>query len=300
MARVRDFIYFDVERVRSLVSQLDEGVVDSLSNSLGRSSSAKGEVKGGVLGLASGGVGVDQLWRSDSEESRSLNDFIFTRLEDLLLSEQLVSEIAPSEEQGAEIELRARLKPTDFLIIDSNVELNDLARMNLLIKKFNEIGRFLAWLGLQQEGGPKVTDSQLSKALGGASSGLQLDKNMQIGLSLMIENLIGEQTLIRCMPFRGDRAASFVGVLDPSCLREKMSAILTKFGSRPAERWKVFCQIASLNPHGLSESHEGQGGEGIGSALRNMFRAIRVLDKTAVPYAPADVTITPIAIYREG
>jgi hypothetical protein len=220
-------------------------------------------------------------------------------LEELLLAEGLVKEIESSSDELISQSVKQSMSPTDFLLIEANVELNDLARMNSLIKKFNEIGKFFIWNSLQQAAVRPVTDADLTKAMRDPGNNLTLDRNLQAGLSIVIENLIGEQILLRSMPFHEVNGPSFVGVLDPACLREKMQTILTKFGTRPAEKWKVFCQVASLEPHGASPSSPASGEEGIGMALRKMSDAMRELDRVSIPYGPLDTTITPIAVYRE-
>ena len=103
----------DVERIRSLVSQLEEGVVDTFSKSLASSSTIKGSAKGNLLGVVSGDAGVEQLWARDSHESRSLHDYIFTRLEDLLLREKLVKDVDDLGVSPSVNDLRMSLLSTD-------------------------------------------------------------------------------------------------------------------------------------------------------------------------------------------
>lgn len=300
MPRIRDFIYLDVDRVRSLVAQLEEGVVDSFSKSLGSTSSAKGGVKGGIIGLVSGDVGVEQLWRSDAHENRSLNDYIFTRLEDLLVKEGLVRTIKHSVSAEDAKTARAALSPTDFLLIDATVELNDLARMNSLLRNFNELGKFFAYTSIQDEPDRKKMEARIRAKLNDPDSGLQIDKQLQEGLSLVIENLLSEQIILRAMPFSEVGGPSFIGTLMQDWLREKMNVLLIKYGSRPSERWKVFCQVASLNPNTAAGPEVIRYEEGLSKGLLGMFDAIRALDRVVMPYANTDVTVTPIAVYREA
>ncbi|KAB8162402.1 hypothetical protein FKV24_018400 [Lysobacter maris] len=300
MTFVRDFIYLDVERVRSLVSQLEQGLVESFSKSLAAESSVKGNVKAGVFGLAAGELGVEQLWRRDTHENRSLNDYIYTKLEEKLIEYKILRKVDVIEVKGLGTEaLKASLSSTEFILLDASVELNDLSRMRSLIENFNELGKFFAWTSAQSllESGIKAGGSEYQKALKAARSELQIDRNIQDGLSLVIKELIGEKILLRVIFDCID--TKFVGVLDPSLMREDMGSVLIKYGSRPAENWRVFCQVASLRPNTNQDSSISAADEGIHMALLKLFDAVRAVDKTAMPYSPSDITITPIAVYRQ-
>lgn len=226
MTSIRDFVYLDIERVRSLVSQLEEGVIETFSKSLGSNSKVSGNIKGGILGIASGESGIEQLWRRDTQENRSLNDFLYTRLEDQLVKEGLVDRINSEsiDEDGLE-GFRSGLSSTQFLLLDAQVELNDLARMNALFKKFNDLGKFFAWTSAQNNvvGDKNKKDLEYHKMLKDPDSNFQIDKRLQDGLSQVIEILLSEKIVLRAKPFETEFPMNFVGILRPDFLREDMA-----------------------------------------------------------------------------
>lgn len=298
MDHIRDFVYLDIERVRSLISQLEQGIVETISKTLGDESSLDGELKANVFGLASGTVGVEQLWRRDVQENKSLHDYVYTKLETQLVKAGLLKVVdsAVLSEEPSAAAFRSELSSTDFILIRSNVELDDLSRIRSVVEKINELGKFIAWTSVQGLGLNEKSGSEYQKAIKVAESKVLIDKKMQEGIALVIRELIGEKVILRVG--RSDSHIRFVGILDQNLLREDMRSILIKYGSRPAEPWHIFCQVASLQPN--SQAPTGiTADSGIHGAFSKIFDTLRQIDRVVMPYAESDITITPIAVYRQ-
>lgn len=302
MNKIRDFIYLDVERIRSLVSQLEEGLVESFSKSLGTESSISGTIKGSALGLVGGEGALDNLWRRESAENKTLHDYVYSKLEKLLIENNLLVE-SGSEPLGydAAMEFRGSLTSTTFLLLDAVVEINDFARMKLILGNFNKIADFLAWVQSQNDDQVPTHLSKGRSSSGKKKSGndMSLDPKLINGLQLLIDNLLGGKLVLRANPFSDGVPVNVVGVLREECLRERLNDLLTKYGSRPVQRWRVFCQVASLDPHDSSHAPLASQADGIGGAFIKMFDAMRSVDHTVQPYRHPDVTVTPIAVYRQ-
>lgn len=300
MPVIRDFIYLDTDRIRSLISQLEEGVVESFSKSLGATSTIKSVVKGGVPLVGGAEGGLEQLWRRDNHENRTLHDFIYSHLESLLLKNGFLREVKSGvyKDEWAINKFREELSSTHFLLVDSHVELSDYARVRKIIENFNDIGKFVAWAGASAVGKDKQEIEKLFQISLKAGSGLQIDRRIQEGIPLVIKELLGEKLLVSANPFCVDSGFNFVGVLRPEFLREEMSTLLVKYGSMPSEPWRVCCQVASLSPNSRKESKWGEVGQ-LRQSFSKMFASLRGIDATMQPYGPKDVTVTPIAVYRQ-
>lgn len=85
---IREFLYVDVQRTRSLLAQLDEGVVEQYVKRTALDDA--GEIGASIFGL--GGKGT---WSSheSSEESRSLKDLTFVVFEDAATAQGLVVDL---------------------------------------------------------------------------------------------------------------------------------------------------------------------------------------------------------------
>jgi len=90
---LRDFIYLDVERVRSFVAQLKEGLPSEHTRQTEHETGGKGSVEGSLPFVAKGiGEANYHYLRSHSETS-SLHDFIFEEFFSSILSESLLTEL---------------------------------------------------------------------------------------------------------------------------------------------------------------------------------------------------------------
>jgi len=83
---LREFVYVDVQKVRGLLAQLDEGIVEAeVSNS-----SDKKTTFGGVKGVASHQV----EWGSGAQSTKAMGDALFPALEGQLEAHAALSDIS--------------------------------------------------------------------------------------------------------------------------------------------------------------------------------------------------------------
>ncbi len=87
---LRDFIYLDWERIRSIAAQLFQGVPEQSITEKHNEASVKGEVGGGVLGLFQGKGGADYRYFKSGNETRSFHHSIYSLVEDRLIDDGLV------------------------------------------------------------------------------------------------------------------------------------------------------------------------------------------------------------------
>jgi len=85
---LREFLYVDVVRVRSLLAQLDRGVVDTVVE---KTTLSKGtDLGASVVGLRAGRLGEET---TGSEEARSLQDMLFTVFDEIIQSQGMVRDL---------------------------------------------------------------------------------------------------------------------------------------------------------------------------------------------------------------
>jgi len=96
-ASFRDFIYLDIERVRSFSAQLLEGLPSELSVTLENQAGVEGTAKGGFPGFAQAEANANYSRSRADLELKLIHDRLFTRFVDKLSEEKLMkdaSEIA--------------------------------------------------------------------------------------------------------------------------------------------------------------------------------------------------------------
>jgi hypothetical protein len=90
---LRDFVYLDWERVRSLAAQLFHGVPQDATAERGSEVTADGHLEGSVLGLLKGQAGADYRYFRTENETRSFHHYIYSLVEDRLLKDGQISSI---------------------------------------------------------------------------------------------------------------------------------------------------------------------------------------------------------------
>ena len=78
---VRDFIYLDVDRLKSIVAQLEGGLLEQTATATGSSKSLEGGAEAGIPGLAKVGGTGQYVWTDQASETRTLHDHIYNYVE---------------------------------------------------------------------------------------------------------------------------------------------------------------------------------------------------------------------------
>jgi hypothetical protein len=89
---LNEFLYDDVIRVRSLLAQLDRGIVETVVEKRGESATT--DLGATLLGLK--GEHVSERTKA-AEESRSVQDLLFTVFEEIVANGGLLRDVAPEE-----------------------------------------------------------------------------------------------------------------------------------------------------------------------------------------------------------
>ena len=90
---VRDFIYLDIDRLKSIIAQLEQGLLSSTVQSTSSSKGTDASVEGGLAGFLKGTIGADFLWQKQLTETRTLHDNIYNRVEEILVKNDLLIQI---------------------------------------------------------------------------------------------------------------------------------------------------------------------------------------------------------------
>lgn len=90
---LRDFVYLDWERVRSMTAQLFRGVPLDATDEKGHEVSGQGNLEGNLLTLIKAQGGADYRYFRTGNETRSFHHYVYSLLEDRLLEDGLVTSI---------------------------------------------------------------------------------------------------------------------------------------------------------------------------------------------------------------
>jgi len=297
---VRDFVYLDIERVKSIIAQVEAGYVDTAARSRSQTAGLTGAVEGGLLTILKGTAEAQSLKTTEESETRSLHDYIYNRVEKALVDHGLLREI-PNDMLGrSERALHDQLRDTDFILARGMVHLNDYARARELLQHYNELGAFIARASVESAEAPSTkAKRELLKA---KLTRMNLDKQYLKGMQLWFDVFYGARLVVKMMALPGQPNARLVGSLLSEYLRDARDAIVFKYTSRPTSEWTMLAQVAAVPPP-VDIDAAGDGGddsaEGIDHALSELFEAVSGLEIMAHAVKYPEVSVTPIALYRE-
>ncbi|AKB35540.1 hypothetical protein MSSAC_0950 [Methanosarcina siciliae C2J] len=296
---VRDFIYIDIDRVKSIISQLEEGLIDQTEILSGSSEGSTLSGEGGLIGIFKAEADLNLNFHRQLSETKSLHDYIYNKVEKLLLSESQLLRI-PNEEFCVYSEkLRNSLSDTSFILIRGKIAINDFSQLRKLVSNFAELSKFIARCSIAAK--TDLSKSQAKLAYDNLVNDFNnnFDKNTKEGLILVFDMFYQDRTVVKIFPFRDNLDFRFVGNLNKSYLRDDIESIIYKYGTEPVSYWVIFGQIASIPPKNRSNKMQEMTGNQIEKALHGLFDANREIEKMAQSVTFPEIAITPIAIYRE-
>jgi hypothetical protein len=91
---IRDFIYMDVERIRSFVAQVSEGLTSEKSAEIGREVQGESSLEGSLPFIAKATGGASYHFLKSSSETKSLHDHIFEEFFQNINSEGMLTHVA--------------------------------------------------------------------------------------------------------------------------------------------------------------------------------------------------------------
>jgi len=298
--KIRDFIYLDTERLKSIIAQIEQGLINGSSQLKSNNKEITAKAGGSLFGLLKAAGGAKYVLQNQTTETKTLHDNIYNKVETALLSNDLLLTIPGNIQMKSIIDsgFDSMVSDTSFILGKGKVNINDFIRMRLMLEKFNDLGKFIAQCGVSSL--PITTPKHLkNQALKKAQDKMTLDKSTIDGFKLFFDLFYKDRVVIKMLPFEDYPDFRLVGNLKTDFLRENISSIIYKYGTAPVSEWTIFAQVASIPPKGRSKIENKIGGADIEVALQQMFNAFREVELLAQSVVYPEIAITPIAIYRE-
>lgn len=212
---IRDFVYLDIERLKSIIAQAEYGYAVSASRSQTTTQGVSGGIEGGILSVVKDTAEAQSLRSTEEAETRSLHDYIYNRVEEALVHHGLL-----------------RRLPEDL-------------RARQALEHFNPLGEFVARasvLPILEGASAKVRKDILRQKI----SEMSLDKEFLKGMRLWFDIFYQNCLVLKMTPVSLQPAAKLVGNLAPSHLRDDMDSIVFKYTSRPTSEWTLLGQVAAI------------------------------------------------------
>ena len=300
---IRDFVYLDIERLKSIIAQIEGGLVEGFSESEKESGEVSSGLKGKILGLIETSVGGKFLWEKQENETKTLHDHIYNKVEDALKETELLIRIPENiaVEDMINEEYRSMLGDTSFILATGKVKINDYSRIETLLERWGDLTDFVAECNV--EGLPNTAQQDQkarSAALKKAKGDMHFNKKLLDGFARFIDTFHKGKLIIKMVPFDDYTGFRLVGNLDRELLRDDISSIIYKYSTAPVSSWTMFGQIASIpSEEGGIETGESMfSNSDIEVAFQRMFDSARDMENMIATVVYPEIAVTPIAIYR--
>jgi hypothetical protein len=200
MGTIKDLIYFDVEKARSIISQLNRGWVSEISRAFEEERNESGEV-GINVSFFKAGVGGSEKEKTVKTEKISLYHEILNEIERSLISKSILTDIN-SFVESSNLSYNEFLKEVpDFSFVTSTgwAVFEDYNRFRRIMENFNDVQRLIFQAGILNRDDVKVLKRQISekKKEANRSDNRNLrtkDLNALNALERKLDNLIEEST----------------------------------------------------------------------------------------------------------
>lgn len=299
----RDFVYMDTERLKSIVAQLNKGLIESTSTTITDSDESK--LKAGVDFLKILKLGSENsfLWQNQATESHTMHDYLYNLAETSLNEKGLLTNIPGNftEEDLVNPDIdRSSLNSTSFVLIRGKTIINDFTYMQRILENFDDILKSII-TGEQSADASfeNASQPQRNKKVQDRIKEYNMPKDVKKALLTFLENFYKDRVVIKNIPFDDKPNFRFVGTLNQTYLRESIENIIYKYGTAPQDDWYMFAQIASIpektsNNLDISYNHNE-----LEKGMHTVFDALRDIEKSGLSISFPEIAVTPIAIYRQ-
>lgn len=281
-ATLKDFIYIDKDRMYSLYSQLFEGVVESMVESVSYVNEGVNKEKKLEETIIDASVKTQNV---------ILFDHIYNMLEEKLSDQMLIvddktplSSISPS----------SIIKVTGYAIIE------DYEHLTYLMKNYNDIGMAFATIEVKTPSNNKdttsnnIANSKNSIEQYAKSKGLVLDKKFTESVVKILENLHGNSMELTVVANIEKNDVDFKALLEERYLRTSSNIIRTLYGYKPCMKWTLVGEVTNINWFFDVNNIEDK------NKFADMFKGLSDVDAsfwTKNPSEGKSVRVAPIAIY---
>ena len=245
MEKIREYIYLDIDRIKSIFSQMEEGLLIEKTEGSEKEGGVKGNVGSGILAelLLDVGIEGNVLYTKKQDETKILHDYMYNLLEKRMKDEGDLIEIPKNFSKD---NYRNGLKSDSFILLKCRIRIEDYSMISDILRDINNLQIALELFGLNSMADGSNIDQwgEVEEKL--KQNSQLLDKSYLKALSVFVNKFYDKKIFIKCMPFEEDIFWNFIGIMKEKYFREDIEDIIFKYGSFPEFEWYVFGQITSI------------------------------------------------------
>lgn len=239
---LRDFIYLDWERTRSIAAQLFRGVPTDTSREEGSEATAGASIEGGVLPVLRGRASGDYRFFRSESETHSLHHHVYSMVEERLNSEGLIVSVDSNFDYGNWD--REFFPDGQFVRISGLVRLIDygwLASMMDGLPKLMRAAQHGTLLTLKQGAATQQEIAAKRREQERELDGLKELKIEQ--MTELVRNLYGDVVRVKLLPNKRDADKIFLASAPIENFYDKASSLSQKYGYEIDADWIALGQV---------------------------------------------------------
>lgn len=295
--QLKDFIYLDIDRVRSFVAQMYAGVPEAFEETEGHDKAGKGKANVGIPGIVSLDIGGNILYQKSSTETRSAHHYLYNLFEKKIddLGKLLKVDSSFQRENWTKDTFRDGL----FVLIQGRVRIIDYRSVVAsleMIPRIAEISLIFQKQTLKQRlHDGKINQSEYSAALKAGELPQQINRKDIQQIAEMVEKLYSGSSSIKAFPFH-ENNNYFIGKAAFDYYTTESVKSFTS-GLLSGKSWFVMGIINSPSEDSSGITSDNMEAN-LDEALEQVVFGLQTVTKFTFSVKFPVVSITPIAIYR--
>ncbi|HEX5165055.1 MAG TPA: hypothetical protein VFV93_06645, partial [Thermomicrobiales bacterium] len=203
---VRDFVYLDIERVKSLLAQLEQGLLTDRTTTRGSTDSLVGHAGLSVPTIGTVGSSAEYVWQHHASETRTLHDHIFNQTEALLVRHGKVTRF-PEDIQDGRLSLevfRSQISPVGYVIVKGRPTISDYNSLSTMLRDMNQFAGLFAEVQFAKQFSTAASEVERAKVEQQKEASAQ-DMQQKTGFfqpfASVIEGFYHDRLILRVFPF---------------------------------------------------------------------------------------------------
>jgi hypothetical protein len=296
--KLTDFIYLDIDRIRSFIAQLYQGVPEAFEETKGQEKSGKGEIGIAAPLLGKAGIGGSILYQKSTAETRSAHHYLYSLLEQKLNESGKVLKVDsnfPKDNWNQD-----RFKDGTFILVQGKIQIIDyrnVVSVLQMIPRMMEISSIFQKQKLRQQLQKNEIDQRTYDRLIKSAGTTPIDKKDLKNVSEVVEKIYYGIARVKAFPFLDDEPLRFVG-----------NAIYEYFSTSPnnplssgilsGTNWYMMGLINEPITYSTIPPSESEQ-KNFEDSLEAVVLSMQEINKQTLSVKFPSIPITPIAIYRQ-
>jgi hypothetical protein len=297
--QLKDIVYLDIDRVRSFVAQLYEGVPEAFEETKGHEQTGRGEVEFNIPVLAKLGVGGNILFQKSTTETRSAHHYLYNLFEQEL--KKLGKLLTVDEDFEVDKWTPDRFQDGTFVLVQGKVQIIDYRSVVGVLQMIPQIAEIAARFKKQalqkelQEG--KTDQRQYSRQMKSIEIPTSFKKDVS-DIGKMVNDLYSGISRVKVFPFSGNSQSYFVGnVTHDYFSMTSTTNPLPSYGLLSGLNWFVV-GLVNKPTASISIGAPATGSQNLEDLLEQLVFAMQEISKFTLAVEFSAISVVPVAIYR--